>query len=104
VKLWGALVAPNGRFNSPINCYGYNIALIPDFFGWGEVMHTAVTSLVTSLLAHTERSTESRRRARVAYGRALEVFRKALDDQPDQRQMLAATPVLVISTVRPLLL
>lgn len=74
--------------------------MVPEFFGRSEVIHAASASMLTSLTAYVERSSESRRRTSLWYGKALDVLRRALDRKPDHREILAATSVLVISTVR----
>lgn len=99
VLRWGHLVAPNGRTDSPLNCFGHNISMIPEFFGRSETVHAASVSLMDALTAYMDRSSYSRRLSYRSYGKALETLRDSLDNEPDSRDALAATSMLVISTV-----
>jgi hypothetical protein len=51
------------------------------------------------LTAYMDRSPYSRRLSYRSYGKALEILRDSLDKEPDSRDALAATSMLVISTV-----
>ncbi|KAI0123637.1 hypothetical protein BJ170DRAFT_90058 [Xylariales sp. AK1849] len=99
ISRWGYLVAPNGRTNSALNCFGHNISLIPEFFGHSETIHAASVALMDALTAYMDRTPTSRRLSYRSYGKTLKTLQGALDVRSNSREVLVATAMLIISTL-----